>query len=351
MNSLLKGILYPFSVLYNGVTAFRNLSFDKGWKKSFRFDIPVISVGNLTVGGTGKTPHVEYLVRLLKSDYNVGVLSRGYGRKTNGYILAEEGKVTAREIGDEPMQYFTKYGKDVLVAVGEERALAIPNMLLDKEELDVILLDDAYQHRKVKRTVDILLTDYGRLFYKDLVLPSGRLRESRKGAERASMVVVTKCPNDISDAERKEINTNISKYTRKECPVFFTYIKYGAFMPVLNPSLQIEGRKDILLVTGIANTERLKADIHQMGYNVLSHLEFSDHVKYNKAHIKKIVESYQGLMEKNVIVLTTEKDAVKLSSPELKGSLDNMPLFCLPIEIDFVENRKDFDSSIKNHIK
>ncbi|MEH0155512.1 tetraacyldisaccharide 4'-kinase [Limibacter armeniacum] len=336
--NFLKGLLMPFAAIYDGVTAFRNTSFDKGWKKSVHFDVPVISVGNLTVGGTGKTPHIEYLIRLLKDQYRTGVLSRGYGRKTTGYILADE-QATARSIGDEPMQFYAKFGTDVMVAVGEERALAIPQMLHEDESIKAILLDDAYQHRKVKRDLDILLTDYGRLFYQDFVLPAGRLRESRKGALRADIVIVSKCPDNLAAKERAVISQNIKRYTRADVPVLFTGIRYGKLQK-LNESAPEVNSKNIVLVTGIAHSMRLKEDLRGRGYNIIEHLEFGDHYSYNRYSIKRIQDAYTQFSNRNAFILTTEKDAVKLMQDVHKESLKDIPVYYQPIEVYFLEGEE-----------
>ena len=218
-------LLFPFSLIYYFLTQFRNWLFEKGIFKSFSFDRVVISVGNLTVGGTGKTPMTEYLTEMLQEDYNLAFLSRGYKRKTRGFRIAEATD-DATTIGDEPYEYYRKFNKISTVAVGEDRALSIPKILLKHPEVEVILLDDGFQHRSVKPDINILLTDYGRLFYKDWLLPTGNLREARVNALRAEMVVVTKCPEDIGQDERQEISSRVRKYTRTSAPVFFSKIKY-----------------------------------------------------------------------------------------------------------------------------
>ena len=205
-----QALLYPFTLLYGTITDFRNHLYNMGQRPSIQFDTNVINVGNLTVGGTGKTPHVEYLIRLLHSQYKVATLSRGYGRKTKGFILAND-EATAESIGDEPLQFYKKFKNECVVSVGEERALAIPHILTEHPETQVVLLDDAYQHRAVTPSFNILLTDYNRLFYQDYPFPSGRLRERRKGAKRANAVIVTKCPDDLSSSAQQAIEQQIRK--------------------------------------------------------------------------------------------------------------------------------------------
>ena len=193
---MLKFLLYPFSLLYGLITDFRNVLFDKGFKSQTGFDIPIINVGNLTVGGTGKSPQIEYLIRLLADTYQVASLSRGYGRKTKGYILADE-HANAEQIGDEPMQFFQKFGSKISVVVSEKRVEGVQQLLQEKPTTELILLDDAYQHRYITPSFNILLMDYHRPFYEDLTFPAGRLRERRRGANRADCIVVSKCPENL----------------------------------------------------------------------------------------------------------------------------------------------------------
>lgn len=212
-------LLFPFSALYDAATRLRNHLYDIGTKPVIHFETITVSVGNLAVGGTGKSPMVEYLVRLLKGQYKVATLSRGYGRKTKGFILASE-QSTAASIGDEPMQFYRKFGAEVAVAVGEERAIAIPEILFHHSDTEVIILDDAFQHRKVGRDLNILLTAYHSPFFKDHVLPAGRLREARKGAHRADIVVVTKCPPTLDEKDKTSFSQAIREYAQPDVPIF-----------------------------------------------------------------------------------------------------------------------------------
>lgn len=226
-----KILLYPLSVLYDAVTRFRNHLYNIRYKPRIHFETMVISVGNLAVGGTGKTPMVEYLIQLLKDQYKLATLSRGYGRKTKGFHFLNQ-EDTAEKVGDEPLQFFKKFGTEVVITVGEERALAIPEILFHHEETEIILLDDAFQHRKVDRDLNILLTAYASPFFADIILPAGRLREARKEAARADMVVVTKCPENLSETEQQHFKTRIKQYTVPEVPIFFSSIKYEVPVPV-----------------------------------------------------------------------------------------------------------------------
>ena len=228
----------------------RNKQFNTGQRTQTQFDRVVISVGNLSMGGTGKTPMIELLIRMLKNEYQVATISRGYGRKTRGFRRANTDD-TASTIGDEPFQFFKKFGNEIAVSVCEERILAIPSLLLDDDSLEVFLLDDAFQHRQAGRDLDIMLTDYNHPFYKDYVLPTGNLREPRKGAGRADMIVVTKCPADLKSAEKEEVVQSIRAYNAK-ADIFFSHIGYLPVVSVFEPSKPMQ---EIALLTGVAKAQ------------------------------------------------------------------------------------------------
>lgn len=328
------------------ITRMRNHLYDQSLKPSIGFELPVICVGNLTVGGTGKTPHIEYLIRLLKDNYQVATLSRGYGRKTRGFLLAEEAP-SAHDIGDEPMQFYQKYGNDVVVSVGEQRAFAIPSILQSYDNTQVILLDDAYQHRKVRPSFNILLTDYNRPFYHDFLLPAGRLRESRKGAKRAQAIIVSKCPHRIDEREQLQIVQKIRTYTLPEVPIFFTGIKYGKIKHISGKELNHE-INTVLLLTGIAKSAPFKNYIADQ-FNLQDHLELADHISYTPSVIEKIRLRFQGITAPHKAIITTEKDAVKLMEVE---ELQDLPIFYIPIEINFFgEAENTFNSLISQHIQ
>jgi tetraacyldisaccharide 4'-kinase len=335
---MLRLVLFPFAILFDLVTSVRNRLYDRGLKPAATFEVPVISVGNLTVGGTGKTPMMEYIIRLLIPRYRIAALSRGYGRATKGFRIAG-GTDDASTIGDEPLQLYRNFRDRITVAVGEERALAIPHILHEHPDTEVILLDDAFQHRKVKPSFQILLTDWSRLFYRDYVLPAGRLRESRSGASRADVIVVTKCPREISEGAMAEIEKSIHNYAQK--PVFFTTIQYGKAIALARAT----GLKpNVVLVSGIANHEPFE-QYAKKNYAVLRHFVFPDHHVYTPREVESIV---QFAAEHNASIVTTEKDAVKLNSPKFEAIIKETSFFYLPIEIEFLKNGQVFDELVFN---
>ncbi len=340
---LLRILLFPFSLLYYLITQIRNRLYDLKFTPSVKFDLPVICVGNLTVGGTGKTPMIEHLIRMLQNNYKVATLSRGYARQTKGIIIAAASD-NARTLGDEPFQFYSKFGKRITVAVGEERALAIPTILQEHPETQIILLDDGFQHRKVTPGFSVLLTDYFRPFYKDFLLPSGRLRESRGSANRADVIVVTKCPLEISEDEMISIEKSIRNYAEK--PVFFTNIRYGRPTPFLNTSSS--PTQEVVLVTGIGNPKPLVTFVKQ-NYTLLKHIAFNDHHTYTEHDIESLIVLRNG--NANLSFITTEKDKVKLDVPQFQDLVKGLPLFYIPIEVDFIKGGKDFDEIVLNMVK
>jgi tetraacyldisaccharide 4'-kinase len=340
---LLRILLFPFSWLFYLITQIRNRLYNQGLKPSVRFDLPVICVGNLTVGGTGKTPMIEHLIRLLHSRFKIATLSRGYGRSTKGIRIAGDSE-NAATIGDEPFQFYTKFGKRITVAVGEERALAIPTILQERPETQIVLLDDGFQHRKVSPGFSILLTDYHRPFYNDFLLPSGRLREGRGNADRADVIVVTKCPAKISEDKMIEIEKSIRHYAEK--PVFFTNIRYGNPTPFFKTGTA--PTQQIVLVTGIANSKPLETYVKE-NFTLVKHLEFKDHHTYKENDVNAMITLKNSYPQASF--LTTEKDKVKLDAPEFQTMLRGLPLFYLPIEVDFIKAGKDFDEIVLNVIQ
>lgn len=341
--SVLKLLLWPFAVIYDVVMTVRNKLYDLKLKPSVSFEIPVIGVGNLAVGGTGKTPMVEYLIRLLGDQKKLATLSRGYGRNTKGFLLADA-SATARTLGDEPFQLYSKYGNEVVVAVGEERALAIPQILDQHPEVEAVLLDDAFQHRKVRPGFSVLLSEYRKPFFKDHVLPFGRLREGPEGANRADVIVITKCPHTLSENEMMKMMHEVHVFTQK--PVFFSTIRYGEPVPVFDKTLSLQ--REVILLTGIANADPLK-DYVEKNFTLVQHVEYRDHHVYTKHNVMKLAE-LAGKQKGQVSILTTEKDRVKLISRELSKEAQQLPIFYLPIEMIFIRNGKDFDVLVKDFI-
>lgn len=336
--SVFRILLLPFAMLYDAVTAVRNRLFDMNYKPSVRFEIPVISVGNLAVGGTGKTPMVEHLIRLLQPEYKIATLSRGYGRKTKGFKIANTND-TAATVGDEPFQLYRKFAPGIDVVVGEDRAYAIP-MLLQELNSTLVIMDDAYQHRSVIPGLSILLTEYSNPFYNDHLLPYGRLREAPEGARRADVIVVTKCPPQLSDDEAMEAEKNIRTYSDK--PVFFSKIRYGE--PVSFGKDAVISKK-VILVSAIANAHILESYV-STSYTMLKHFAYRDHYVITSADLREIDSMVQKYPKGEVSILTTEKDMVKLQREELKSQVSQLQLFYLPIETEFIRNGKDFDTLV-----
>lgn len=329
-------LLLPVSWLYKmGVYTYHKL-YD--WKifKTERIPLPLICVGNLAVGGTGKSPMTEYLLRLLKDRYNVATISRGYKRSTSGFIVAGE-NTTANEIGDEPMQFHTKF-PDVLVTVGENRVLAAKKLVELKPNTDVIVLDDAFQHRAIEAGLNILLTEYGNLFAGDYYLPAGQLRDLKSNAGRAQIIVVTKCPDNLSENERQEIIRNIK--AQQQQTVYFTSIKYDAPKNIFTGEAT-KFSSGVILVTGIANPQPLIKYI-QAFTTIKEVVAFKDHHDFDVADIEKIVDKYHQMQAP---IITTEKDAVKLLS--FKDKLKGLPLCAIPMAHHFLFNEKEkFDAQV-----
>ncbi len=342
---LLRWLLFPVSAIYSWVSKIRNQFYDTGKYTSVKFDLPVISVGNLTVGGTGKTPHIEYLHRLLSAKGKVAILSRGYGRKTKGFRLANQ-EDTATTLGDEPMQYWQKFGPETVVAVGEERILAIPEIMGQHPETTCILLDDAFQHRKVRPSFSVLLCDFGRPFYTDYLLPTGNLRDNRQSAQRADVVVVSKTPADVSAETKKSITAQIKRYVRPEVPLFFSSISYGT--PVNYEGEAFDASKPVLVACGLANPAPF-IDYAKAHYKVKGTFTFKDHFSYAEKDLFQLMEL---AFASQANLLITEKDAVKWKpfAHLFKGKAS---VFYLPIEVVFPDKKEEhlFNSLVSKHVE
>lgn len=337
MNHFLTILLLPFSWLYAAVLAARNWLYDRGWKRSVAFaEVPVIGVGNLRVGGTGKTPHVAWLVAWLQArGQKPALLSRGYGRRTRGYHLATA-LDSAATVGDEPWQQFGQFGGAVPVAVSENRAAGIRQLLAEVPAVTAVVLDDAYQHRRVQPALNILLTEQQRPFYTDHVLPAGRLRESRAGAARADAVIITKCAPDLSAAARATITAQVRRYARPEVPVLFSGYDYGPLVPVPGTAARQlaapAGGSEVVLLTGIAQPGPLLAHLAVAGCRVVYHARYSDHHAFTPAEIAALAAQCQP----GQCVLTTQKDAARLQDPALAASVADLPVFYIPITVRFL---------------
>lgn len=334
-------LLLPFSWLYGLITDGRNYLYNREFWKTSTFDKPVINVGNLTVGGTGKSPHVEYLIRLLKDKYNVATLSRGYGRKTKGFIQANT-NANAQTIGDEPLQFYQKFGNDITVNVGENRVEALRKIFAQNPKTDVVILDDAFQHRPVKPSLNLLLIDYSRPIDRDYPFPAGHLRERRHGAKRADAVIITKCP-DLSIKVRKQLILRLNSYLKVNTPIFFTKILYGKPQNCRSDGENIVLKK-VLLLSGIANPKPFE-EYSRATFEVIEHLIYKDHHDFSEKDLEEISAKIQ---DKSTTILMTEKDMVKFKPLLNHSLLANISLYYLPIEIGFLEEimKKDFDDLI-----
>ena len=345
--------LIPLSWLYGIGVGFRNQLFNIGLLKQHDYDFPIISVGNITVGGAGKTPHVEYLIRLLKDKVKVAVLSRGYKRKTHGYVLANDSS-TVTDIGDEPYQMKQKY-QDVHIAVDKKRVDGIAHITGDAEtnDTDVILLDDAFQHRYVKPGINILLVDYHRLIIYDKLLPAGRLREPQSGKNRADIVIITKCPKDLKPMEFRVLTKAMNLYPYQS--LYFTTIEYESLIPLFakeKSAIEKEALEDkhVMLITGIASPKQIIIDL-KPHVKEMTTLAFSDHHQFKSKDIMKINETFNAIKGEKIIV-TTEKDATRLEQLEGLSEEVKQNLYVLPIKVKFMINQEEeFNDKIIDYVR
>ena len=333
---ILRKILFPFAVLYGFITSIRNFLFDKGILKSTSFDIPVIAVGNLSVGGTGKTPQIEYLIRLLSDKYKVATLSRGYKRKSEGFVLADATS-NAETLGDEPFQFYQKF-PNIQVAVDANRTNGITQLLSQKEKPEIILLDDAYQHRKVKAGFYILLTSYGDLYADDFMLPTGNLRETRSGANRANIIVVTKCPKDLSNQNQEEIRLKLNVKSSQQ--IYFTFIDYDNTIYSKEEKINVNEIKSEakILLAGIAKPKPFFDYLKNENDECLT---YPDHHHFSDSDLDEIQDKANGKK-----IITTEKDYVRLKDSKLVSQL-----YYLPIKSTLMSNHKNFDAAVLEYIR
>ncbi len=344
--------MFPFSLLYGAIILLRNYLFDKKILKSASFNFPLICVGNIAIGGTGKTPMTEYLIELLQTKYEVATLSRGYKRKTKGFAIANA-QTTALEIGDEPMQFHEKFPK-VTVAVGEERFEAIPQILHDRPETEVIILDDAFQHRSVNAGLNILLTEYNNLYTRDFMVPAGDLRDVKFSSKRANIIIVTKCPEKIDEEEKLSIEKELNLLPKQK--LFFSKIVYDVPYHIFNKTkYPMSDRTDLLLITGIANPKPMKSFLaeHVHSFDMLN---YPDHHIFSSTDLKDILKHFDKINSTGKIILTTEKDAVRLQ--KFEKELAELPIYALPVKLHLMFNEEllfnkqivDFVAQFKTNI-
>ncbi len=331
MNNL-RLLLLPLAFVYGAAVWLRNIFFDLGLLPSRSFSIPVISVGNLSTGGTGKTPHVEYLVGMLDGHYKVAVLSRGYKRKTRGFLVANQNS-TVNDLGDEPLQMHRKFPK-ILVAVDEKRRRGIRNILTLYPDINLIILDDAFQHRYVKPGLNLLLTEYYKPFFRNYLLPVGSLREPKSGARRADALIVTKTPEVFSPLDRQFFLKKLSSCQLNN--IFFSYLNYGVMKPLTpnTPEEEPENIKSIFLLTGIANSVALEEELKTRCQELFMH-KYPDHHQFVPTDINKLVKHFNSTISHCKIVLTTEKDAMRLQDEKLQNLLADIPVYYLPVQTGF----------------
>lgn len=347
--------LYPLSILYRIVTDIRNILYDTGILHSEKFDIPVICIGNITVGGTGKTPHAEYLISLLRNDFKVALLSRGYKRRSKGFRIASQSS-TILEIGDEPLQIFNKF-PDILVAIDSDRVNGIKTIMKEQPGTDLIILDDGFQHRSVKPGLSILLTDYSRVLTRDYLMPFGNLRENRNNRKRAGVIVVSKTPGTSMEAEKNRITGELKTDERQK--LFFSSVEYGNLSPVFvtfssekplpaKPDQQVYGA---VVVTGIAAPGPL-IEYLERSFREIIHLCFPDHHYYSENDIRKIGKAFKNLKSSEKMIITTEKDAVRLREfSNIDDSLKSA-LYFIPVGIGFPDgDKREFDKMIIDYVR
>lgn len=350
----LRIIVFPLSFVYGCLVFLRNKLYDWGIFSSTAFDVPTISVGNLTIGGTGKTPHIEYLIRLLKPEFYIATLSRGYGRSTKGFILSDT-QSTALDIGDEPLQFKKKF-KELRVAVDSKRVRGIKKLLEEFPSLQTILLDDAFQHRAVKPGLSIVLSDFSKLYTSDFMLPSGNLREFSSGIKRADIIIITKCPEILLPIERKRLTAEIAPLPYQQ--IYFSFLKYGEFIPfnedianLFSKEFYFDRNYSVVLLTGVASTTSLEYYLKNKVKNIIP-AKFPDHHSYTKNDLLSIQKIFNNIASANKIILTTEKDAMRLKDPEFSNILKTLPLFYIPIEIEFHDKDKnEFNEQILHYVR
>lgn len=347
-NPLVRLLLAPLSLLYGIGVSLRNFFYSNELLKGVEFDVPVISVGNLSLGGAGKTPHIEYLIRMLKDYIDVATLSRGYKRKTKGFLVVQP-QHNAEIVGDEPLQFRRKFS-DILVTVSESRTFAIPKIMMENPGMQAILLDDAFQHRSVRPGLNILLTEYHLPFTRDYLLPSGRLREWRSAYHRADILIVSKCPPQISEAEKIKFIDELKPLPKQR--IYFSYYKYQNpyFFLKRDYTFPLKEDTNVLLICAIANTDYLLDYLYQK-VNYVKALEYEDHHFFNNFDVSNLKTEFDKIEEDKKIILTTEKDATRLELHRDFILKNKLPIYVLPVEVAFHFNEAPlFDKDVKNFL-
>lgn len=342
----LRLLLFPFSLIYGLIVVIRNRCYDAGIFKSYNAKIPVISVGNLEVGGAGKSPMTEYLIRLFTDQYKLATLSRGYGRETKGYITATD-TATATEIGDEPAQFARKF-QDITVAVCEDRVTGIKNLQFNHQ---LVILDDAYQHRAIKPGYSLLLFDYSKISHPRFMLPAGDYREPFSGRKRADVILISKCPEDLSAGEQAAAIKRIKPYPQQQ--VFFTSIAYQQLKTLGGGVTDevIDDNTTVFLLTGIANPVPLVKHIEKYSRHIIHH-NYPDHHRFSLKNIAKLAADFNACASKNKLIITTEKDAQRLVEHELLAAVEQLPIRVLPIGINFLNNKQqEFNILLTNYVR
>ena len=340
-------LLLPISLIYHIVLTIRHKLYDWHILRTTRFEKPLICVGNLNLGGTGKTPHTEYLIRLLGNNYRVATLSRGYGRKTKGFKRAETTS-TYEDLGDEPLQYFKKF-PEIQVAVDEDRVNGVRKLLMSNNAPEIILLDDAFQHRSIKAGLNILLTEYQHLYCDDLLFPAGSLRDVKSAAKRANLIVVSKSPKELKETEKQQIISKLNP--SKEQKVYFSYLEYAPLQPLNEKAktVSVENADSVIAFCGIAHPKSFIEELEKQ-FKTVDFLHFADHHVYSEEDTKNIVKHFENLSGDKKIIVTTEKDAARLTNSPYLCQFDCAPLYDLPITVRFHEEEK-FNEEILSYVR
>ena len=340
-------LLLPISLMYHIVLTIRHKLYDWHILRTTRFEKPLICVGNLNLGGTGKTPHTEYLINVLKDHYRVATLSRGYGRKTKGFKRAETTS-TYEDLGDEPLQYFKKF-PEIQVAVDEDRVNGVRKLLMSNNAPEIILLDDAFQHRSIKAGLNILLTEYQHLYCDDLLFPVGTLRDVKSAAKRANLIVVSKSPKELKEAEKQQIISKLNP--SKEQKVYFSYLDYAPLQPLNEKAktVSVEDADSVIAFCGIAHPKSFIEELEKR-FKTVDFLRFADHHDYSEEDAKNIVKHFENLSGDKKIIVTTEKDAARLTNSPYLCQFDCAPLYDLPITVRFHEEEK-FNEEILSYVR